>query len=62
MSGVASPLLDALDRGWHFATLFFGETQIRTGHVLVGALNRPRICGARSGHVEECGKITGRRR
>jgi len=27
-----------LDRGWHYATLFFGETQIRTGHVLVGAL------------------------
>ena len=25
-----------LDRGWHYATLFFGETQIRTGHLLVG--------------------------
>ena len=27
---------DALDRGWHYATLLFGETQIRTGHLLVG--------------------------
>ena len=38
LSGVARPLLYALDRGWHFATLLFGETQIRTGHVLAGAL------------------------
>ncbi len=38
LSGVAKPLLYALDRGWHFATLLFGETQIRTGHVLTGAL------------------------
>ena len=29
---------DALDRGWHYATLLFGETQIRTGHVLVAML------------------------
>ena len=28
----------SLDRGWHYATLFFGETQIRTGHLLVAAL------------------------
>ena len=34
----ASPtrVIDMLDRGWHYATLFFGETQIRTGHLLVG--------------------------
>ena len=38
LAGVAKPLLYALDRGWHFATLLFGETQIRTGHVLVGML------------------------
>ena len=29
---------DLLDRGWHYATLYFGETQIRTGHMLVGGL------------------------
>src|SRR5215204_775205 len=38
MPGVSNTVLDLLDRGWHYATLFFGETQIRTGHVLVGAL------------------------
>jgi len=34
MPGVANSVIDALDRGWHYATLFFGETQIRTGHIL----------------------------
>jgi type VI secretion system protein VasG len=38
MPSVSNTVMDALDRGWHYATLFFGETQIRTGHVLVGAL------------------------
>ena len=38
MPGVSNAVIDALDRGWHYATLFFGETQIRTGHVLVAAL------------------------
>src|SRR5215212_10835766 len=38
MPGVSNALVDLLDRGWHYATLFFGETQIRTGHILVGGL------------------------
>ncbi len=38
MSGVSKPLTEALDRGWHYATLLFGETQIRSGHALVAIL------------------------
>jgi type VI secretion system protein VasG len=38
MPGISKVIIDLLDRGWHYATLFFGETQIRTGHILVGAL------------------------
>jgi type VI secretion system protein VasG len=38
MPTVSNTVMDLLDRGWHYATLFFGETQIRTGHVLVGAM------------------------
>jgi type VI secretion system protein VasG len=38
LAGVGKPLLQALDRGWHYATLMFGETQIRTGCVLIGVL------------------------
>src|SRR5215211_564771 len=38
MPGIANPVVDMLDRGWHYATLFFGETQIRTGHLIAAAL------------------------
>ena len=38
MPGVSNTVIDLLDRGWHYATLFFGETQIRTGHMLVGGV------------------------
>src|SRR5688572_10402390 len=38
MPGISEHIIGALDRGWHYATLFFGETQIRTGHVLVAIL------------------------
>src|SRR6476619_4169117 len=43
MPNVSNTLVDILDRGWHYATLFFGETQIRTGHLLVAALNSPEL-------------------
>ena len=38
MPGISNVVIDALDRGWHYATLFFGETQIRSGHLLVAML------------------------
>ncbi len=38
MPSVSSQITDLLDRGWYYATLFFGETQIRTGHILVAGL------------------------
>jgi type VI secretion system protein VasG len=38
MPGISNQVADALDRGWHYATLLFGETQIRTGHLLVAML------------------------
>ncbi|SON55883.1 Chaperone protein ClpB [Hartmannibacter diazotrophicus] len=38
MPGVSNQIADLLDRGWHYATLLFGETQIRSGHLLVAAL------------------------
>jgi type VI secretion system protein VasG len=38
MPGISQQITDMLDRGWHYATLRFGETQIRTGHLMIGAL------------------------
>jgi len=37
MPGISNTVIDLLDRGWHYSTLFFGETQIRTGHILAAA-------------------------
>lgn len=38
ITDLAGDLEDAVERGWVHATLMFGETQVRTGHVLVGML------------------------
>jgi type VI secretion system protein VasG len=38
MPGISNQVADTLDRGWHYATLLFGETQIRTGHLVVAML------------------------
>jgi type VI secretion system protein VasG len=43
MPGVSNTIVDLLDRGWHYATLFFGETQIRSGHVLAGGLKSTEL-------------------
>jgi type VI secretion system protein VasG len=34
---------EVLDHAWSYATLFFGETQIRTGHILTGAFKKSNI-------------------
>ncbi|QEL21319.1 type VI secretion system ATPase TssH [Bosea sp. F3-2] len=57
MPGIANHIADILDRGWHYATLFFGETQIRTGHLLVAALKSNDLRRALSGLSKEFGKI-----
>ena len=38
MPGISTQITDILDRGWHYATLMFGETQIRSGHLLLAML------------------------
>jgi type VI secretion system protein VasG len=43
MPGVSNTLIDLLDRGWHYATLFFGETQIRTGHLLIAGFKSTEL-------------------
>jgi type VI secretion system protein VasG len=58
MPTVSNTVMDLLDRGWHYATLFFGETQIRTGHVLVGALQSRELTRAFNNVSQEFGKIS----
>ncbi|MBR1155220.1 type VI secretion system ATPase TssH [Bradyrhizobium sp. JYMT SZCCT0428] len=58
MPAVSNTVMDLLDRGWHYATLFFGETQIRTGHVLVGALQSRELARAFISLSPEFSKIS----
>lgn len=43
MPAISEPMVEILDRGWHFATLLFAEAQIRTGHILVAALKNQAL-------------------
>jgi type VI secretion system protein VasG len=58
MPTVSTTIMDLLDRGWHYATLFFGETQIRTGHLLVGALQSRELARALSSLSREFTKVS----
>jgi len=57
MPGVSNVVVDLLDRGWHYATLFFGETQIRSGHILLAALKSPEGRRALTGTSAEFARI-----
>lgn len=57
MPGISNHVADLLDRGWHYATLFFGETQIRSGHALLGALKTMEIRRALLDASKEFGKV-----
>ena len=43
ISDLSEHISDAVERAWVYGTLMFGETQVRTGHVLVGLLKTPRL-------------------
>ncbi len=58
MPAVSNTIIDALDRGWHYATLLFGENQIRTGHMLVGALQSRELARAFTAVSPEFAKIS----
>src|SRR5262249_21757330 len=38
ISDLSSHVEEAVERGWVFATLMFGEAQVRTGHLLIGCI------------------------
>ncbi|HYA74354.1 MAG TPA: type VI secretion system ATPase TssH [Roseiarcus sp.] len=57
MPGISNQVADALDRGWHYATLLFGETQIRTGHLLVAMLKSIELRRALVAISQEFAKI-----
>ncbi|GGC59507.1 protein ClpV1 [Siccirubricoccus deserti] len=53
-----SPLIEeAVERGWVYGTLLFGENQVRTGHLVVGMLKTKALANALTGISREFAKL-----
>ena len=46
ISDLSSHVENAVERGWVYATLMFGESQVRSGHLMVGILKTPSLRNA----------------
>ena len=46
ISDLSAHVESAVERGWVYATLMFGDTQVRTGHLVVGILKTPSLRNA----------------
>ncbi len=57
ISDISSFVDTAVERGWVYASLMFGERQIRTGHLLVGLLKTPSQRGALMGISRQWDKV-----
>src|SRR5215218_8796034 len=43
ISDLSSHVENAVERGWVYGTLMFGETRVRTGHLVLGMLKTPSL-------------------
>jgi type VI secretion system protein VasG len=57
ISDLSSHVEDAVERGWVYATLLFGEAQVRTGHLAVGMLRSMPLRNALFAISKEFGKV-----
>ncbi|MDP2897747.1 MAG: type VI secretion system ATPase TssH [bacterium] len=57
VSDFSSHLEESIERGWVYGTLMFGESQIRTGHIVVGILKTPSLRNVLLGISREFSKI-----
>src|SRR6478736_2792454 len=46
ISDLSAHVENAVERGWVYATLMFGESRVRTGHLMVGMLKTPSLRNA----------------
>ncbi|HVB67886.1 MAG TPA: AAA family ATPase, partial [Acetobacteraceae bacterium] len=46
ISDLAPQIEDAVERGWVFGTLMFNESQVRTGHLILGAMKTQNLRNA----------------
>ncbi len=57
ISDLSSNVEEAVERGWVFATLMFGEAQVRTGYLIIGVLRTRHLRNALVGISAEFDKI-----
>ncbi len=57
ISDLSSHVEEAVERGWVYGTLMFGESQVRTGHLLVGILKTRGLNHELLGISKEFAKI-----
>ena len=57
ISDLSSRMEEAVERGWVFGTLLFGESQVRTGHLVVGILKTPGLRNSLSAMSREFDKV-----
>jgi type VI secretion system protein VasG len=57
ISDLSSHLEDSVERGWVYGSLLFGESQIRTGHLIVGILKTSGLKNVLLRISNEFGKI-----
>lgn len=57
ISDLSSDVEEAVERGWVFATLMFGEAQVRTGYLIVGCLRTRNLRNALTNISAEFDKI-----
>jgi type VI secretion system protein VasG len=58
ISDLSAHVENAVERGWVYATLMFGDTQVRTGHLIVGMLKTPSLRNALAGISKQFEAIT----
>src|SRR5258706_8950838 len=57
ISDLSSHLEEATERGWVYATLLYGEGQVRTGHIVIGILKTASLRNALKAISKEFDKI-----
>jgi type VI secretion system protein VasG len=57
ISDLSPHIADVVERGWVYGTLLFGESQVRTGHLVVGMLKTPGLRSALTSMSGEFDKI-----
>ena len=59
ISDLSTHVESAVERGWVYATLMFGDTRVRTGHLMVGIVKTPSLRNALLGISKQFDAIKG---